>query len=93
MIAFDPTRTIDTKILASFDKVKHVLAFLIITYLFIESSIKLNIWLKVFLLIFIAFFIEYIQSLVGRSSNILDFIASVSGVGLFFCIKFFVFRK
>jgi len=93
MIAFDPTRTIDTKILASFDKVKHVLAFLVISYLFVESSIKLNIWLKIFLLFFVAFFIEYIQSLVGRSSNILDFIASVSGIGIFFLVRFFVFKK
>ena len=88
IIAFDPNHRIDTLILNEYDKLKHFLAFFIISYLFIQNSIKLNVILKFSILVFIAFFIEYIQGELGRQANFLDFLASFLGISIFFLLKF-----
>lgn len=92
-IAFDPTHSVDKVFLTNFDKIKHILAFVVISYLFVESSINLKIILKIIILVLIALFIEYVQFMIGRQASALDFFASITGVGIFFLVRFFVFKK
>jgi len=91
-IAFDPSHNVDKIFLTNFDKIKHILAFVVISYLFIESSIKLKVILKIAILVLIAFFIEYVQFMIGREASSLDFLASISGIGIFFLVRFFVLK-
>jgi len=92
-IAFDPSRNVDKVLLVNFDKVKHLLAFVVLSYFFVESSIKLKEILKILILVMIAFFIECVQFIIGREASFLDFLASISGIGIFVLVRFFIFRK
>jgi VanZ family protein len=87
IIAFDPSHQIEKTFLPANDKIKHILAFFVISYLFIENSLKIKNKLKIFILIFIAIFIEFIQSIIGREASIFDFVSSLIGIVSFISIK------
>ena len=86
-IAFDPNYIIDKKIFYHFDKVKHTLAFFVLSYFLFASSVKIHYFFKFFILTFIGFFIEYVQSMIGRQASMDDFLASFFGVILFIFIR------
>lgn len=92
VIAFDPSRGVDKKILASYDKIKHIFAFMVLSYFLFESSINLHKYFKILILVCIAFSIEYVQAMIGRESSVVDFIASISGIFIYLFIKF-MFKK
>ena len=68
------------------DKIIHIIAYGIITYLAI-SSIKFRPYLRIKLIIFVfvsllGYFDEYTQSFVGRTCSMVDWLADVAGVVL-----------
>ncbi len=90
--AFDPTREIDKKILEDYDKIKHIGAFIMLSFFLYESSIIIPKYQKFIILCSFAFFIEHVQSMTGREASLNDFIASVFGVVLYVLFKF-LFEK
>ena len=92
IVAFDPNHVIDKKILDQYDKVKHIMAFLVLSYFLFESSIRLHDFFKFLILVSLALSIEYNQGMIGREFSILDFLASSLGIVLFMVIKFFAYR-
>lgn len=91
-IAFDPSSIVDKKIFYHFDKIKHILAFFVLSYFLFGSSIKIHYFFKFTILVFISFFIEYVQQRIGRQASISDFLASFSGIILFVIVKI-MFKK
>ena len=87
-IAFDPVRTIDSQVLASSDKSKHIAAFFTLSYFLFESTIKLHDLFRFLILVFLAFFIEYVQSIIGREASMMDFLASSSGVLIYILLRY-----
>jgi len=88
-IALDPSRTIDTKVLAKHDKLKHIAAFFTLSYFFFESSIRLKNSVKFFILFFFMCTIEYLQQVIGRGPiSFGDIIAGISGVLLYLLFKY-----
>lgn len=91
-VAFDPMYTVDKKILASYDKIKHIAAFFVLSYFLFESSVQIHKIYKFVILITLALFIEYVQDMIGRESSLNDIIASISGILLFIFIKSMIKR-
>ena len=66
------------------DKIKHLIAFAVLSYFLYKSGKKTkNIYKFLFLIIF-ACAIEIVQPFVGREASVKDIIASVSGIFLYF---------
>lgn len=72
-----------TSLFENEDKVKHVLAFFILSYFLFCKSINIKLSIKIFILILIAFLIEYSQSFFYRESSFFDFLASCIGIILY----------
>ena len=73
-------------VLLQIDKILHVTAYGIITFLAI-SSVKFRPYFRIKLIVFIlvisiGYLDEYYQSFVGRTSSIVDWLADISGVVL-----------
>ena len=65
------------------DKIKHLLAFFVLSFLFFYSFKSINTFYKIAVLIFFAVGIEILQSFTKRESSVEDFLFSVFGVVLF----------
>ena len=89
IIALDPSRSIDKMFLETHDKIKHIFAFFIVSFFFIENSdIKLNIYIKTILLFLFALSLEIVQKIIGRSSvDFYDFLASSLGILVFLLLR------
>lgn len=87
-IAFDPVRTVDSQVLETSDKLKHIAAFFTLSYFLFESTIKLHDLYRFSILVFLAFFIEYVQSIIGREASMMDFLASTSGVLIYILLRY-----
>ena len=87
-IAFDPVRTIDSQVLETSDKLKHIAAFFTLSYFLFESTIKFHDLFRFLILVFLAFFIEYVQSIIGREASLMDFLASTSGVLIYILLRY-----
>jgi|GEM_PF-5038380 len=90
IVAFDPSHAIDKKILNNYDKLKHIGAFLVLSYFLFESSVRIHDFFKFTILVSLAIFIEYVQSMIERQASVMDFLASFSGIVLFIFIKFII---
>jgi VanZ family protein len=91
-IAFDPDSIVDKKIFYHFDKIKHILAFFVLSYFLFTSSVKIHHIFKFIILVFICFFIEYVQEMIGRQASLEDFLASFFGIVLFVILRIIVRR-
>lgn len=68
------------------DKIKHIIAFLILSFFLFGSFEKIKGIYKIYSLVIFACVIEVAQSFVGRESSIVDFIASCFGIFLYLLI-------
>lgn len=66
------------------DKVKHLLAFFVLSFFFHISFMKINY--KFYILTFFAITLELIQSFTYREASFLDFISSFMGILLFYTL-------
>lgn len=71
------------------DKIKHILAFFVLSFFLYKSFEEIKGIYKFYSLVIFACAIEIIQSFVGREANILDFMASCFGIIIYivFCVK------
>ena len=65
------------------DKLKHILAFLVLSYFFYKS---LDMKYKLLALVFFAGFIEVSQIFTDRESSFFDFLASITGILIYLLI-------
>ncbi|MBU3015742.1 VanZ family protein [Poseidonibacter lekithochrous] len=68
------------------DKIKHFLAFFILSFLFFRSFEDINNKFKFSILALFAVLIEVIQSFVGREASVNDALASLLGIVLYLLI-------
>ena len=68
------------------DKIKHNIAFLVLSFLFFRNFKNIKFYYKFYILIIFACAIEIAQSFVGRQASFTDIVASISGVLLSFLI-------
>ena len=81
-----PQKHIPEQLLLGIDKIIHIIAYGIITYLAI-SSIKFRPYFRIKLIIFafvilLGYFDEYTQDFVGRATSMVDWLADIAGVVL-----------
>ena len=87
IFAISPNNTLDTKLFEHSDKIKHIIAFFVLSFFFFKSFENFKNVYKFYFLVIFACAIEIVQSFVGREANILDFIASCFGILLYLLVS------
>ena len=69
------------------DKIKHILAFFVLSFFLYKSFEEIKGLYKFYSLVIFGCAIEIMQSFVGREANMIDFLASCFGVLLYLLIS------
>jgi len=69
------------------DKIKHILAFFVLSFFLYKSFKEIKGIYKFFLLIIFAGTIEIVQTFISREASFADIIASISGVLLYLLVS------
>ncbi len=72
------------------DKIKHFIAFFILSFLFYKSFEGTNNIYIILILAFFAVLIEVVQSFIGREASFIDFLAGLTGVVFYFILSYFI---
>lgn len=86
IFALSPKETIDIKLFEHSDKLKHIVAFLTLSFFFYQSFKKIKNIYKFLILALFTILLEVVQSFVGREASIIDAFSSLIGILLYLLI-------